>query len=680
MKIPRPSIYCALALCTYCALVFPFLSQFPPYFFCDEAIHGLEADALIHTGKDIAGESFPVVFRGFGEYALALTVYLQTPFTFLFGTSEFAVRVRTALLSLVGVWGAGLLLGPRHTLLSGPFTWLVFGICPIWLLHSRTGFEYIPAASFYLAFLGLYARALDCGGVSRSVGAAVLACCTFYSYSPARGWTAASVTLLLLVNLRRHAQQWKHSALYLLTFALLMAPYLVFHAKNPVGAMQRLTSLNAANVGHLSLREQLEHILSNYQTVLNPGFWFTLAGSIDGEVERHIIPGMSAIPWWLLPFCLFGFGLALASIGRIQSRACLVALIATPFPAVLVSVNHQRTIAFGAVLMVFSIAGLSAAVSGLDLLLRAKGRVTRVVQLFLVGYAAWLGLFMHQRAAQAYSRYAFYGLEYGPKQLFAWIEEHQPAYDRIYLSQGIFTQPESLARFFLSAQAHTKMHYPFFEELCNGKIPIGAGSEGTEVWVVSQSSFELHRAGGCPITLEPVDRLNSPDGKPYLQLVRVVPRPGLDQWLQKSREAEESRRRARYNTRLLVKGQTVDFEHPMLANGNSPAPLFDGKSSTVVRTDEINPGVFRLSMPSQPLSRVVVVLSNTTQAVAQVATGLNGQATAWGERQYQKGKDTPELEFRSPHDGIVADSIEIKITLPDWGPRGSPHIAEIYWN
>lgn len=70
----------------------------------DEASLGYNAFSILETGRDEYGKLFPLIFKSFGDYKPGLYVYLTVPFIFLFGLTEFAVRVTSALAGVITVF------------------------------------------------------------------------------------------------------------------------------------------------------------------------------------------------------------------------------------------------------------------------------------------------------------------------------------------------------------------------------------------------------------------------------------------------------------------------------------------------------------------------------------------------------------------------------------------------
>ena len=191
------------SLIIYLWLIFEKLATFPIYFFCDEAMLGVDAYALLTTGADYTGASWPFFFYGLGFYSHAISVYFNIPFIALFGLSEFSVRLTTATISVLGVVAIYVLLRYVYKLRSAWMTFVLFAITPLWFLHSRTGFEYIMAASFFLAFGLFYILAFSRHWLF-VIPAAICAAATFYAHTTGRGWVAISLILLFLFNLPEH--------------------------------------------------------------------------------------------------------------------------------------------------------------------------------------------------------------------------------------------------------------------------------------------------------------------------------------------------------------------------------------------------------------------------------------------------------------------------------------------
>jgi 4-amino-4-deoxy-L-arabinose transferase-like glycosyltransferase len=118
------------------------ISEVPPSLYWEEAAIGYDAYSVVTTGKDYHGNWFPILsFPSFGDYKPSLYFYAVAPLTLLFGRTEFAVRLPSALAGALSVFFvmqiAYLLYGKKTAIFSG----LLLALQP-WGMHlSRVGFE-----------------------------------------------------------------------------------------------------------------------------------------------------------------------------------------------------------------------------------------------------------------------------------------------------------------------------------------------------------------------------------------------------------------------------------------------------------------------------------------------------------------------------------------------------------
>ncbi len=80
------------------------LDTIPPGVNRDEASIGYSAYSLITTGKDEYGRSWPISFQSFGDWKLPLYIYTTMPFVAIFGLTELAVRLPSAIAGTLTVF------------------------------------------------------------------------------------------------------------------------------------------------------------------------------------------------------------------------------------------------------------------------------------------------------------------------------------------------------------------------------------------------------------------------------------------------------------------------------------------------------------------------------------------------------------------------------------------------
>jgi len=78
------------------------IGTFPPLY-SDEAAYGYNSYSILKTAKDEYGNSFPLTFKSFGDYKPPLTAWVTIPSILIFGLSDFAVRLPSALAGTITV-------------------------------------------------------------------------------------------------------------------------------------------------------------------------------------------------------------------------------------------------------------------------------------------------------------------------------------------------------------------------------------------------------------------------------------------------------------------------------------------------------------------------------------------------------------------------------------------------
>ncbi len=134
------------------------LGSNPPSLYWDEASLGYNAYAILTTGHDEHGESYPISrFIAFGDYKPPGYIYSIIPFMFFFGVNEFSVRLPSA---LSGIFIVAITFFICKELFHDPKTGIVaaalLAISPWDLQLSRAAFEAHLAAMFNIAAIWIF--------------------------------------------------------------------------------------------------------------------------------------------------------------------------------------------------------------------------------------------------------------------------------------------------------------------------------------------------------------------------------------------------------------------------------------------------------------------------------------------------------------------------------------------
>ncbi len=112
------------------------------------------ARSISETAKDEWGQALPLLFRSYGEWKSPVYIYTLIPFIKIFGNTELAVRLPSALAGILAVYLTYLIASSLYGRKVGLSASLLLAISPWHLLLSRPAFE--ANLSLTLILCGLY--------------------------------------------------------------------------------------------------------------------------------------------------------------------------------------------------------------------------------------------------------------------------------------------------------------------------------------------------------------------------------------------------------------------------------------------------------------------------------------------------------------------------------------------
>lgn len=319
------------------------LTQFPIYFFTDEAIQSLSMVDLIQNGyRDSEGMLFPAYFRNGDYYNIGLSVYLQWLPAILLGKSAFATRATSALVTLIAAMSVGFVLRDIFKLKYWWSGTLFLSITPAWFLHSRTAFETAEFVAFYAGTLCayLYYRHKSPRYLYSAIFLGALA---FYTYSPAQVIMPLTALGLLVSDWRYHWENRRTLLKGLVLILVLALPYIRSTIDIPTVPFAQLRILYSYWFEEIPLSAKIARYFSEYGIGLSPWYWYV---PNDRDLVRHLMKGYGHIMIATLPFILLGINQALRNLHLSAYRAILIALLISPAASALVQVNITRMLVF----------------------------------------------------------------------------------------------------------------------------------------------------------------------------------------------------------------------------------------------------------------------------------------------------------------------------------------------
>ncbi|MHC4444019.1 MAG: ArnT family glycosyltransferase [Planctomycetota bacterium] len=374
------------------------LDEVPPAINQDEASRGYEAYCLSKTGMDHYGEPWPIFFRGFGalDYPPGTYIYSLIPVQALFGMSVWSTRLPAALLGTLNVWFLYLLVSHLYNRRAGLLAGLFLAVSP-WHMHiSRLAFE--ASLCPPLVTLGLYLLVRCSGKEDEPVGSPVrvkdlvglviaglamgIALWTYNAFRVVVPLLLMGGGLLYFFSIRvflRRQRGWYGAGLFLGGFLAALAPFLWVTVKNPEQAWARLAIADVAQKSTTGA-EMLGTLIHDYAMHFSPSYLF-LEGddipiqSVDGYGELHYYCAL------LLPLGLYR--IIRQRKGERFGWFLLWWILIAPIPSAVTTPNQGHCLRSAGVLPAYQI----VAAIGLDMLLCAAGRFSKVIYRFGLGVA-----------------------------------------------------------------------------------------------------------------------------------------------------------------------------------------------------------------------------------------------------------------------------------------------------
>ncbi len=629
----------ALALTVYAAIHVIRLTDFPIYFFTDEAVQTVLAADFIRDGfRDFLGHYFPTYFQNVYAFNLNLSVYAQVVPYLVLGKSVDVTRGTAALLTLPGAMAVGLTL---RDVFRARYWWLgvlLLSTAPAWFLHSRTAFETALMASLYACFLYLYLL-YRVRSAKFLFPALVFAAAAFYTYSPGEIIVPGTGLVLLLIDWRYHWRS-RRTIAYAIPLALLLAlPYVRFQIQIPGKSLESLRMLDSIWARDVSLSEKLRFSIGNYLQGLNPGYWFFPNGI---DLSRHVMKDYGHLMLWTLPFALAGLVMAVRRLHAPEYRILLASLLVIPLGGAVVGLGITRLLSFVVPATILTALAVDSALGW------TAGRLpARAVALGTFAVLAGVNLSMlRDSLVNGPLWFRDYGvtMQYGASQVFGAVQDilrREPG-TQVIVSPTWGNGIDVVKRFFIPDDAQVEVAN------ADGFLTEKKDLNNKMIFVLTPSEYQSLLTN-LKIANVRVDRvLPYPDGSPGFYFLRMSYSPQADALF----EQERLERQKPVVETAEIGGQTVVVQHPLFDNGEIKN-VFDGDPYTFARTYDANPAVLILTFPAPRRVSAIEVTTGSMDIALTV-------------RLYAEPDSTP-AEYSQTYRGLPQDPT-VHLAFPEAPP------------
>jgi hypothetical protein len=669
-----------LALLVYLVTRFIGLTDFPIYFFGDEAVQTVSAAEMISRGwTGPNGQFLPTYFQNGSYFNLSASVYAQVLPYLLFGKSVLVTRGTSVLITLLAALAVGLILREAFHLRRWWLGTLLLSITPAWFLHSRTAFETAIFVSFYATFLYFYLR-YRLKDARYLYPAAALAALAFYAYSPGQLVLATTVLLLFLSDIQYHWQNRGKLLGALALLAVLALPYLRFRLTQSYSPLDHLRQLGSYWILPIPLSEKILDFIKAYLYGLSPQYWF-LTGTDD--LTRHLMKGYGHLAWWTFPLFLLGLILTLRKIRSSEFRTILLALLAAPTGAALAEIGITRVLVFVVPAALLTALGLEAALKWLEekmadrwVNFSAEAR-QNLVSLALFAALAGLNFTMLNDALTNgptwYTDYGLYGMQYGARQIFEQTVLPQLKADpkaQFVVSPSWANGTEEFTSFFIPSEYLPRVHLGQVYDLIANQTQL----EPNFYFIVTAAELEKIQKDPKFKNVQILATLPLPTGDPGFYTITLAFSENIAALL----EQQKAELRKPVEDHFEWQGQTVRALHSPFGGGQL-IDMMDGRPETLAKTQAANPFLldyyFQTPVPTSGLSLQTGSMSDFTVTVRLYAPGAS-QPVEYVQN-FQDRTPDPVVSLTFPNGPATADHVYLEIKSNNSSDTAQIHVREI---
>ena len=642
----------------YLGVRFIGITQFPIYFFCDEAIQtNLAQELLLNNFQSKDGHFLPTFFRNAEKFSLSTTVYIQAISVALFGISIEQTRGTSALVSALAGIAIAIMLRRIFKIHSWWLGVLLLSALPVWFLHSRTAFETVMMVAFYGCFLCCYLL-YRYENPRWAIPAVLFGGATFYSYTNGQGVMRISAVLLFLSDLRYHLQLLRRqgwlSLFIMISIVLVVVPYVRFRIQQPDALDEHLNVMNSIWISDEPFSKKVAVFGKNYLNGLSPFFWFSPDNKQD--LDRHVLKGIGNLSLLSLPLVLLGLWACIRHWHSSAHRAVLIAIAAAPFSASLVAMHNYRALAMVIPAALLSSLGLEHILIWLKnrgVSFRVSSAIASIGLVSANVYVLWLSL---TAGPTWYRDYGLYGMQYGAMQVFSAVSQEleQKPEAIAFVSGNWANNSGAFFPFFLPESQSNRAHRQGIDDFVVHKKDIPSDS----FFVMSAEEYKQALDNPKFVLNTPFKLIPYPDGQPGFYFVQLRYVDNIDEILRAEREA----RRKVVEEQFILDGQTVLVRHSLTDLG-SMADLTDDDVRTLMRGFEANPFIFEFEFTEPRMIQGFDFQSWQAQLrMTVIATPANdAEASSFTQEYSQNNEDKTLFGYMLPNGPLQVKHLRIEL-------------------
>lgn len=437
-------------------LYFNRVSDYAPGLFCDEAEIGLQAKRFLTGDTNVFINPF---FYSHYEYSFGSFAVITTiPFVFLFGLSEFSVRISSLFFGVLTllIWAIWL---HKNDWPKMSVFWL--SLTPLFFHVVHFGFG--QAVSLFLMSIGFmsfgsavsysnnqkYRSSLLAASIS-----GLFISLSSYGYGMFQLAAPLLVGCLWLGELFTHRLQLrKYLVIFVVTIATIIGsiPFIHQASTNPVFWERFQQKTQEVNVSPVS-----KPLLISFNTLkyFFPTYlwWSDEATQFDSLITRHGLTGLGVYPLLLLPLFVIAF-FGLQYLTPLEKRIVLPIWFfwwLSPIGGILTTGFIDGPYSFALIPQLVCVPILAGA--GWLILTRYLLHQRKPLQWLIKALAAIFLFISFLNLAKAQSSYLnlsadYWGWQYGMKEIAPYMANESLQYDTLFISE-MFNRPDTLLEFY----------------------------------------------------------------------------------------------------------------------------------------------------------------------------------------------------------------------------------------